>query len=237
MSQRWIIPDIHGCPRTLKALLENLLKITKHDQVYFLGDYIDRGPDGKGVLDYLMHLQKEEYEVHFIKGNHEDMCVKAYEADQKKKLFGGKHQEQKEWEAVGAETTLKSFGVKHPREIPQAYIDWMNACVPYIELEEYILVHAGMNFKTDKPFEDTRSMMWTRNFKVDYRKSGGRKIIHGHIPVDYSFMDLVIANPDTYDFIALDNGVYVTDKPGQGCLTAFNVDTKKLVAQTNLDMN
>ena len=77
MSQRWIIPDIHGCAQTVKVLLENMLKVTKHDQLYFLGDYIDRGPDGKGVIDYLMHLQKEEYNVHFIKGNHEDMCVKG----------------------------------------------------------------------------------------------------------------------------------------------------------------
>ena len=236
MSQRWIIPDIHGCPRTLKALLENLLRVSKSDSLYFLGDYIDRGPDGKGVIDYLMHLQSEEYEVHFIKGNHEDMCVKAYEADQRKRLFGSKHQEQKEWEAVGAAETLKSFGVKHPREIPKAYIDWMNACVPYVELKDYILVHAGMNFKAEKPFEDTRSMMWTRSFKVDFDKSGGRKIIHGHIPVDYSFLSLVIENGETYDFIALDNGVYVTDKPGMGNLTAFNPDTKQLVAQSNLDM-
>ena len=128
MSQRWIIPDIHGCAKTLKVLLENMLKVTKNDDVYFLGDYIDRGPDGKGVIDYLMRLQKEEYNVHFIKGNHEDMCVKAFVADQKKKFLGGKHPEQKEWEAVGAKATLKSFGVKHPREIPQLYIDWMNAC-------------------------------------------------------------------------------------------------------------
>ena len=63
MSKRWIIPDIHGCLRTVKALLENTLLVTKHDQLYFLGDYIDRGPDGKGVIDYLMHLQKEEYNV------------------------------------------------------------------------------------------------------------------------------------------------------------------------------
>ncbi len=236
MTQRWIIPDIHGCPRTLKALMESQLKVTKHDKVYFLGDYIDRGPDGKGVVDYLMRLQNEEYEVQFIKGNHEDMCVKAYQADQKKKFLGGKHQEQKDWEAVGAETTLKSFGVKRPREIPKPYIDWMNACVPYIELEEYILVHAGMNFKADKPFDDTRSMMWTRNFKVDYRKSGGRKIIHGHIPVDFSFLNLVIEKNEDYDFIVLDNGVYVTDKPGLGNLTAFNPDTKRLVVQSNLDM-
>ena len=70
MARRWIIPDIHGCAKTVKVLLENMLKVTKHDQLYFLGDYIDRGPDSKGVIDYLMWLQKEEYEVHFIKGNH-----------------------------------------------------------------------------------------------------------------------------------------------------------------------
>ena len=214
MSQRWIIPDIHGCAKTLKVLLENMLKVTKNDQLYFLGDYIDRGPDGKGVIDYLMHLQKEEYNV----------------------LFGGKHPEQKEWEAVGAKATLESFGVKHPREIPQLYIDWMNACLPYVELEEYILVHAGMNFNIADPFEDTRSMMWTRKFKVDFNKSHGKKIIHGHIPVDYSFMNMVIEQNENYDFIALDNGVFVTDKPGLGNLTAFNPDTKQIVAQSNMDM-
>ena len=236
MSQRWIIPDIHGCSQTLMVLLENLLKVTKHDQLYFLGDYIDRGPDGKGVIDYLMKLQKEEYNVFFIKGNHEDMCVKAYEADQKKLFLGGKHKEQKEWEAVGAKATLNSFGVKHPREIPKMYIDWMESCKPYFELEDYILVHAGMNFSAENPFEDTKSMMWTRKFKVDFRKSHGKKIIHGHIPVDYSFMNLVIENNNVYDFIALDNGVFVTDKPGLGNLTAFNPDTKQIVAQSNMDM-
>jgi serine/threonine protein phosphatase 1 len=111
----------------------------------------------------------------------------------------------------------------------------MNACVPYIELEEYILVHAGMNFNIDDPFEDTLSMMWTRKFKVDYNKSHGKKIIHGHIPVDYSFMNLIIENNAAYDFIALDNGVFVTERPGLGNLTAFNPDTKQLVAQSNMD--
>lgn len=235
MSQRWIIPDIHGCLKTVQCLLEKTLKITKHDQLYFLGDYIDRGPDGKGVIDYLMQLQKEEYDVHFLKGNHEDLCVTAFTADQKKRLFG-KHTEQKEWEAVGAKATLASFGVKHPREIPQLYIDWMNACQPYIELENYILVHAGLNFKAEDPFKDEHSMMWTRKFNVDFEKSHGKKVIHGHIPVDYSFMYLVVQNNDSYDFIALDNGVYVTDKPGMGNLMAFNPDTKELLAQSNMDL-
>ena len=236
MSQCWIIPDIHGCLQTLKVLLENQLMVTKDDELYFLGDYIDRGPDSKGVIDYLMHLQEEGYDVHFIKGTHEDMCVKAFEADKKKKLFGAKHAEQKEWEAVGAKATLQSFGVKHPRDIPQRYIDWMNACVPYIKLDDYILVHAGMNFRAAKPFEDTKSMMWTRSFKVDYSKSHGRKIIHGHIPVDFVFMTTVIENNEAYDFIALDNGVYETDKPGMGNLMAFNPDTNQLRAQSNMDL-
>lgn len=236
MSQRWIIPDIHGCVKTVKTLVEYQLRLTKEDELFFLGDYIDRGPDGKGVIDYLMGLQKEGYQVHCIKGNHEDLCVKAFEADQKKKFLGGKHEEQKEWEAVGGKTTLQSFGVKHPREIPQLYIDWMNSCVPYVELEDYILVHAGMNFKMADPYKDTDSMMWTRSFKVDYHKSGGRKIIHGHIPVDYSFLMMVIENNESYDFIVLDNGVYVTDKPGMGNLMAYNPDTKQLMAQSNCDM-
>ena len=235
MAQRWIIPDIHDCAKTLQTLLENMLRVTKQDKLYFLGDYIDRGPDGKGVIDYFMHLQKEEYDVHFLKGNHEELCVKAFEADQKKRLFG-KHPEQKDWEAVGGKTTLESFGVKHPREIPQQYIDWMNSCLPFIELENYILVHAGLNFKIDDPFSDEHSMMWARKFNVDFNKSHGKKVIHGHIPVDYSFMSLVVANDETYDFIALDNGVFVTDKPGLGNLMAFNPDTKRLMAQSNMDM-
>lgn len=235
MAQRWIIPDIHGCANTVKALLENTLCVTKHDQLFFLGDYIDRGPNAKGVLDYFMHLQEEEYDVHFLKGNHEDLCISAYEADKKRRLFG-KHPEQKEWEAVGAKETLESFGVKHPRDIPQLYIDWMNACLPYIELEKYILVHAGMNFQSSNPFEDTHSMMWIRHFKVDYSKSKGKKVVHGHIPVDYSFINLVIENNTAYDFIALDNGVYVNDRPGMGNLIAFNPDTGRLMVQSNMDM-
>lgn len=236
MSSRWIIPDVHGCAKTLQTLIERQLCLGKYDKLYLLGDYIDRGPDGKGVIDYIMHLQKEEYEVFCIKGNHEDLCINAFEADQKKKLFGAKHTEQKEWEAVGAAATLKSFGVKHPREIPQNYIDWMKNCLPYIELEDYILVHAGMNFDVENPFEDEHSMMWTRRFKVDYDKTHGKKIIHGHIPVDYSFIDLVINQNDNYDFIVLDNGIFVTDKPGLGNLLAYNPDTKQVMAQSNMDM-
>ena len=105
----------------MKSLVESMLKITQEDELFFLGDYIDRGPRSKEVIDYIMGLQNQGYHIHCLKGNHEDYCIKAWEADQKWHLF--KTEVQRSWEKVGASETLKSFGVKHPREIPQSYID------------------------------------------------------------------------------------------------------------------
>ena len=231
---RWIIPDVHGCAKTLKSLVESFLKISKDDELFFLGDYIDRGPSGKEVIDYLMDLQSQGYRLHCLKGNHEDYCVQAWEEGHQWHLI--KPEVQRLWERVGAKETFKSFGVKRPREIPQVYIDWMRGLEYYVELENYILVHAGLNFQAENPFEDTHSMTRVRNFKVDFNKTDGRRIIHGHIPVDYSFIDHVIHHQGNYDFIALDNGVFYTDKADMGNLMAFNPDTNELFAQTNLDM-
>ena len=230
---RWIIPDVHGCAKTLRSLVESFIKLSKEDELFLLGDYIDRGPSSKEVIDYLMDLQAQGYRIHCLKGNHEDYCVQAWEEDQHWHLL--KPEVQRLWERVGAKETFKSFGVKRPREIPQAYIDWMRNLEYYHELEHFILVHAGMNFQAEHPFEDTHSMTRVRSFKVDFSKTGGRRIIHGHIPVDYSFIDHVIHHQNNYDFIALDNGVFCTDQTDMGNLMAFNPDTNALFAQTNLD--
>lgn len=231
---RWIIPDIHGCARTLEALLKNMLKVTRDDELFFLGDYIDRGPASKEVLDLLMNMQEGGWNIHCLKGNHEDYCVRTWEADQQRHLF--KPDVQKLWENVGAKETYKSFGVKRPREIPEKYIEWMRNLLYYYEIENYILVHAGMNFKASDPFKDTHSMITVRDFKVDYSKTGGKRIIHGHLPEDYGFIDHVIQHPKGYDFIALDNGVFNVNKTGMGNLLAFNPDTNELMALSNLDM-
>ena len=231
---RWIIPDIHGCFKTLEALMKSMLRATREDEFFFLGDYIDRGPASKEVLDYLMDLQEGGWKIHCLKGNHEDYCVRTWEADQQRHFL--KPAVQKLWENVGAKETYKSFGVKRPREIPEKYIEWMRKLPYYYELEHYILVHAGMNFHAEDPFKDTHSMITTRDFRVDFKKTGGRRIIHGHLPEDYSFIDLVIKHPKGYDFIALDNGVFNVNKTGMGNLMAFNPDTNELFAQSNLDM-
>ena len=233
MKRRWIIPDIHGCVNTLKQLIENGIQPTKEDSIYFLGDYIDRGPDGKGVIDYIMSFQNSGYDVQYLMGNHEYYCINAYNND-KHRIFTKSHIH-REWERYGAKMTLKSFGVKHPRDIDKKYIEWMQNAKYYIELDDYILVHAGMNFNIPDPFDDKMSMLWVRDFKVDTMKIGGKKIIHGHVPVEYSLIQLFIES-GSYNFIALDNGVYYRDqKVGFGNLMALELNSMELIAQPNVD--
>lgn len=232
MGNRWVIPDIHGYLKTLKSLIEERLELSKDDSVYFLGDYIDRGPDSKGVIDYIMSLQNSGYNIHCIRGNHEDYCLRAWEEDQKRFLF--RSPIEKDWRKNGAIKTLESFGIKRPRDIDKMYIDWMKNTKYYIELDDYILVHAGLNFAIENPFDDIKSMMWIRDFKVDRNKVGGKKVLHGHIPVEMSLINLFHNN--NYDFLSLDNGVYYKNKDGFGNLLAFNIDSKEIVIQPNVDM-
>lgn len=233
MGRRWVIPDIHGCFQTLKQLVEDCIHLTKEDSLYFLGDYIDRGLDGKSVIDYIMSLQHQGYKIRYLIGNHEDFCMKSYEQDQRRFIF--KSNIQKEWEKYGGKTTLNSFGVKRPRDIDEKYIDWIRGGEYFIELDKYILVHAGMNFNIQNPFDDVRSMMWMRDFKVNLQKTGGKKVIHGHVPIEYSMIETFIKSTN-YDFIALDNGVYYKDsKVGFGNLMALELDSLELIAQPNID--
>ncbi|MDO8899379.1 MAG: metallophosphoesterase [Bacteroidales bacterium] len=237
MNNRWVIPDIHGCSKTLKSLIENHIKPSRFDELFFLGDFIDRGPDSKGVIDYIMELQKKEYSIRLLIGNHEDYCIKAWDEDKKKKKYFGlsfKTKVQSIWELHGGKETLESFGVRFASEIPEKYIEWMREQRFYIELENYILVHAGLNFSVDDPLTDRFAMLWTKDFKVIPSKIRNKKVIHGHTPVDLEFMDHVIKNK-TYGFIDLDNGVYMLNRAGYGNLVAFEINSEKYVIQSNID--
>ncbi len=237
MNKTWVIPDVHGCSKTLISLIENQIKPTKYDTMYFLGDYIDRGPDSKGVIDYLIKLQEQEFQVHFLMGNHEDYCLKAFDDDKRKKPFLGiksKAQIQRVWETHGGKETLKSFGAKYASEIPEMYIDWMRKLNYFFELEHFILVHAGLNFKLDDPLNDKYAMLWTRDYKVEASKIRNKTIVHGHVPVDLEFMEHILANP-AYHFIDLDNGVYMEARAGYGNLIALELNSRTQAIQSNID--
>jgi len=237
MKKRWIIPDIHGCVKTLQALVEELICPARYDELYFLGDYIDRGPDSKAVIDYIRRLQQDEYSVIPLKGNHEDFLLELYDAEKKTGLKWWHHFTNRKlivWNKLGGKETLKSFGVDHVGEIPEEYIEWMRQLRYYILLEDFVLVHAGLNFKLDNPFDDTHSMLWLRDYEIHSEKIGNRRIIHGHVPIHLELITLSV-HQKNYKFIDLDNGPYISGKEGFGNLVALELSTMNMVIQDNRD--
>jgi len=237
MIKKWVIPDIHGCFLTLKMLIEKQIMPNKNDHLIFLGDYIDRGPGSKAVIDYIMKMQEDEYNITVLMGNHEDYCIRAYDEDIKKGSFLGfrrKTKIQREWELYGGKQALESFKVDRPKDIPVKYIDWMRGLEYYIHVDNFVIVHAGLNFKKEDPYEDKRAMIWIRDFRVKPEKIDNRLVIHGHVPVNLEFIELALNNNE-YQFMALDNGVYFTGRAGYGNLVALELTEMKYTIQSLMD--
>jgi serine/threonine protein phosphatase 1 len=234
----WVIPDVHGCLLTLRALVEDLIGLQNDDSLIFLGDVIDRGPASKGVIDYIMKLEKSGIKTNVIRGNHEEYMAKVFREEQSRsrmqKMLGMKSTAYKDWMLYGGDTTLKSFNAYTVTAIPEMYIEWIESSVFYLKWKNFYIVHAGFNFDNDDIFSDTESMMWIREYKIDPVKLGDNKIIHGHVPVTLDFIHQSIIS-NSFQFIDLDNGVYLTDKPGYGNLLALELNTMELLVQPNLD--
>jgi len=238
MARQWVIPDIHGHSRTLQALIEDQIKPSRSDYLFFLGDYIDRGPDAKGVIDYIISLQEDDYQIRTLRGNHEDYLLRTYDNETvQKNILGITYQNKlkKEWFKFGGRATLRSFKVSNVHEIPEKYISWMKVLEYFVTLQGFILVHAGLNFNIEDPFKDTHAMLWIKEYKVDRTKAGFRKLVHGHVPVSLDFIEL-LRTSNGFDFIDLDNGIYMPEKEGFGNLVALELTSMELKVQHNVDI-
>jgi serine/threonine protein phosphatase 1 len=237
MHKQWVIPDIHGHIRTLRALIEELIRPTRYDEIYFLGDYIDRGPGSKEVIDYIRSLQKDEYSITALRGNHEQSFIDLFEQETHRKGFFHNpvyNKNRMAWYAFGGKNTLKSFGVDDIRDIPPEYAKWMSDLDYFVMLDRFILVHAGLNFTLDDPLQDKHAMLWLREFDINPGKIGNRKVVHGHVPVNMELIRLATSNA-YYKFIDLDNGPYLAPREGFGNLVALELTSMEIVIQNNLD--
>jgi serine/threonine protein phosphatase 1 len=113
----------------LEALLDQLA-LASTDELYFLGDLIDRGPDSKGVIDLVFSLKEKGHKVRCLTGNHEDALLIATK-DQS--FF---YQWYDGW---GGRQALESFGVHFAAAIPQLYLDFFKKLEYCIEVDNYIL--------------------------------------------------------------------------------------------------
>ena len=174
MSNRnFAIGDIHGCFDSLKELIENKIQFQKNDKLIFLGDYIDRGYNSKEVIDYIIELQNNDYDIVTLLGNHESMLVDAYNNE------GA----MSKWIQNGGAETLKSFEIDSLKDLDSKYLNFFNSLKLYFELDEYLFVHAGFNDELKNPFVDKYSMLWKSRERYFNPLLRDRIIIHGHSPV------------------------------------------------------
>lgn len=237
-GKTWVIGDTHGHIKTLKFLFEKL-KLTINDRIIFLGDMVDRGSGSKDIFDLVIEYQKEGYDVICVRGNHDDLMLQSYHEEMNRRTgllrFMKKDLIKRRWLSMGGDSTMKSFGAQRMADIDPKYFDLIESMFHFVEDEQYLYVHAGFNFDDDNPFEHTSAMMWIREFNVDLEKTGGKKVVHGHTPLDLEFIKDVIRRPEKHNFVALDNGVMIRDVIGKGHLLAFETDSKELVVQTCKD--
>jgi serine/threonine protein phosphatase 1 len=232
MSRRLVIGDIHGCSKTLRELLKKKIRISREDQLYFLGDYIDRGPDSKGVLDYLIELKEDGYQTLFIRGNHEEMLIESLSSDT---YFHP-------WIYNGGGATLKSFGLSQEEylklpgdeKLPAKYMEFLSHTTYYIELEKCFIVHAGFNFHDDNPFHDMDAMIWSRNMDYDRYKAKGKPVVHGHTPTSLDSIRMTLFSPER-TLINLDAGCVYTDYADMGYLVGLDIDSMQLFVQGNIE--
>ena len=232
MSRRIVIGDIHGCKKTLVALLENKIRVTEEDKLYFVGDYIDRGPDSKGVIDHLIGMKEKGFDMVFIRGNHEEMLIESFSSET---YF-------KPWIYNGGGKTLESFGLTEEtylelpgdKKLPAPYMEFLSYTTYYTELDKAFVVHAGFNFHDENPFHDLDAMIWSRNFDYDRFKAKGKPVIHGHTPNSVDSIRKTLFSRER-TLINIDAGCVYTDYPEMGNLAALDLDSWQLYLQPNID--
>lgn len=213
-----VIGDIHGCLPTFEALLEQIA-LTKNDELYLLGDYIDRGKDSKGVLDSILSLRNQGFKVHCLRGNHEDMTIESIINDRANATV--------EWKDAAF---MKSFGINRMAQIDDRYLEFLESLDYYFEVGNYILVHAGLNFKVENPLSDFDAMLWIRNWHnmIDKDWLVARVIVHGHTPVKVKETEKMLQSLDSFPVVNIDTGaVFGTS------LTCLELNTHKLYTQKN----
>jgi serine/threonine protein phosphatase 1 len=232
-QRRFIIGDIHGCSKTFRKLVLKNIQLRHEDTLYLLGDFIDRGPDSKGVLDFIFELQESKFNVYPLMGNHEYLLLKSWDNSLYFDL----------WSRNGSEQTLESFGIhmekvriyESVRMIPKEYIGFIKMLPLYIETEEFFFVHAGISMEKGNPLEDVESLLWTREEEHNEDILGNRILIHGHTPVPLEIIKRQLQEKEMRKVINLDGGCVVKFRPDLGNLVALDLDTFDLHVERNCD--
>jgi serine/threonine protein phosphatase 1 len=218
----YVVGDIHGRLDLLEEILQRIADDAGRytgdveRSLIFLGDYIDRGPDSRGVVDRLIQGPPKGFECVHLMGNHEEALLQ----------FVNGASNGLEWLSFGGLETLLSYGVtlqKLPRDaqaqadlrealkaaIPASHLDFFRRCSLHHMVGDYVFVHAGVRPGVALDRQLPTDLLWIRNEFLRVRVPlPGHIVVHGHTIVELP-QDL------TYR-INLDTGAFAS-----GCLTCL----------------
>jgi serine/threonine protein phosphatase 1 len=179
----YAIGDVHGCLAKLRRLLARIEahRADKPARLIFLGDYMDRGPDSRGVIEFIMALQHQRPDsVICLRGNHEAIALMAVAAPDEYEEY---------WRMNGGATTLASFDAMRADELPAEIVAWMDALPYAYDDGRRYFVHAGVDPTRPLSEQSDHDRIWIREPFLSSHVTFERLIVHGHTP-------LMTAKPD-----------------------------------------
>ena len=184
-NRYFAVGDIHGCPEELGVLLEHLTAeegVGPSDCVVFIGDYIDRGPDSKGVVDRLLAFQQQIPHAVFLRGNHEDMLLSFLGfggSMGESYLFNGGDEFLRSYQAEGLTTAEEFFTV-----LPKPHLSFYLNLESYIITPQFVFAHAGLNPRRDLRSQMDRDLFWIRDEFIHNVHRFERTVVFGHTPYE-----------------------------------------------------
>lgn len=177
MSHTYAIGDIHGRLDLLDAALARLSTM-RPGRVVFLGDYIDRGPDSRGVVERLMAGPSPGWEWICLQGNHERSMVEAMSTRRQ-------HLVQEWLQLNGGGQTLLSYGHTAAGRldlsiVPQAHLDWAASLPLYFHDSHRLYVHAGVDPDLPLAEQDPSVLQHKVHDEIDSGGYRGLHVVHGH---------------------------------------------------------
>ena len=169
MSQTFVIPDVHGRLDLLDEALAEIAARSKggEDTIVTIGDYVDKGPASKDVIDRLM--PGVGFALVTLKGNHDAMMVDALRD----------HSKMADWLSKGGDKALASYGGE-AASVPQSHIEWLDRLQLYHVDAHRLYVHAGVDANIPLQQQREETLLWKRYPKGYSEGFGNLHVVHGH---------------------------------------------------------
>ncbi|MEZ5809785.1 MAG: metallophosphoesterase family protein [Rhizobiaceae bacterium] len=188
----YVIGDVHGCFGLLRDMHDRIRAEIERDRVedwriVHVGDYCDRGPDVRGVVDFLIDISAADDRVIALKGNHDLGFVQFLLEPDANGLFANYGGAQTA-ASYGVELDLRTPGslkIAHEalcRAVPRAHRDFLASLPLTAEFGDFFICHAGIRPGVPLDRQRPHDLLWIRSEFLDYPHPHPKLIVHGHTP-------------------------------------------------------